>query len=168
MDPGKRGNLFDQRQDAIVIETELALLSCRVDLDQDVHNPPGLYSFFADGSGQVCAVHAVDHNGLVHEVLDFVCLQVADHMPLNIFRQLRELVIDLLHTVFAERTLSGIVSLSEILDRHSLGDTDQSYVVTVSAGSLTSLSDTFFHTADIISNHLCSFILPIGHFPSKK
>ena len=102
-------------------------------------------------------VYTMDHDSLIHQIADLVCLQMTDHMPPDIIGELWKLVIDLLNAVFAKGPLTGIVGLPEIVHGHGLGDTDERDIISLSARPLTGFLYTVFHTAYIFSYHTGSF-----------
>ena len=61
------------------------------------------------------------------DVFDFVGLQVADEVPLDVLRQCLMLVAHLKGMVFAENALSGVVGFLQVADRLGLADGYQSH-----------------------------------------
>ena len=83
-------------------EARLALLPGDVDLQQDALHHAALLRQLVDGLQQLDAIDRFDEIHRTHEVLDLVRLQPPDKMQrLSCIRPLRQLLLKLLHAVFA-------------------------------------------------------------------
>ena len=98
-----------------------------VELQQAVHNAVVLFGFLVDGFEQVGRVDAVDERDKGDDVFDFVGLQMADEMPLDILREHLMLVAHFKGMVLAENALTSIVGFLQVADGLGLADGYQSY-----------------------------------------
>jgi hypothetical protein len=58
-------------------------------------------------------------------VFDFICLQVANHMPLEVFRKLLVFLRELLRAILAKYPVPGRHGLPDLFNRLSFTDGDQ-------------------------------------------
>ena len=117
-----------------------------VHFDEDRHNDPCFYSLCADRLSKAIAVDAVDKDCLSDQLSDFIALQMTDHVPSEIFRQLRLFAADLLYLVLSEIPLTGVIGFPQHLYRLGLRDAYQMHAVPVSSGPLARAADPLFNT----------------------
>lgn len=66
-------------------------------------------SLFIDFNQQFIRVYGMYHSYIRGHVFDFVCLQVADEMPFNVFGQGFIFLSHFLHVALTENTLAGSI-----------------------------------------------------------
>ena len=91
-------------------------------LQQAVYRAAALGCLLVYGLGQTLAVERLDHGDEGGNVFYLVCLQMADHVPLDIFRQQGIFLLEFLRAVLPEETLSRIVGLA-----HHVGGVELRY-----------------------------------------
>ena len=86
-------------------------------LQQAVDDAASLARLLVDGGQQLGRVDAVNKVDVGRNVFDLVGLQVPDHVPADVLRQLGLLVGHLLHFVLAKVTQAGLVGFADIVGR---------------------------------------------------
>ena len=80
-----------------------------MELQQAIHYTVMLFGFLIDGFKQVGRVYAVNECNIRDDVFDFVGLQVANKVPLDVLRQHFVLVAHLKGMVLAKNALTCII-----------------------------------------------------------
>ena len=160
----KRCNLTDQCCSFFYRSSELAFLLCNIYLDQDIDFHLLLHGFSADLFRQPEAVHAVDQVNLIYNIFYLIALQMADHMPSDIRRHLRDLVHQFLNLVLPEISGSRTVDIHQHIHRFGLADCKQRHFLLRSARLLTGFCDVLFYRFVI----LCQFHALYGLFHSIR
>ena len=97
-------------------------------------------------------VTGVDQDRLIDDLSDLVCLEMSDHMESRILRDLRTFFRDLLHLVFTEITLPGLISFHQHGNRLRLADGDQGNFLRVSSRTKAGRIHAFSHIFYILCN----------------
>ena len=95
---------------------------------------------------------------MLQYALHFVCLQVADEMPPDVFRKLRFLSQHLLDFVLPEITDPEVVGFPDPLDGIRLADRDQRHIFSVTACFSAGFLDLCLHRGEILSDHSVSLL----------
>ena len=103
-------------------EAELRLLLRHMHLQQHIHHTPHLGGSLLNILQMLQAVHSVNHAHKGDVILQLLALQVTDEMPLDILGQHGSLVTQLRGVVLAEKALTCIVSLHDIVHRLQFRD----------------------------------------------
>src|SRR5690606_3303777 len=113
--------LTQQLDDCFVVEPELGVFIRDANLQQAVDTAIVLLALLVDLLQQLEAVYAVYQRNERRDVFHLVALQVAYHVPLDVFRQLLVFFDQFLHDVFAEDALAGVVGFLDVAGGLCLG-----------------------------------------------
>ena len=150
----KSRNLPGQRKHFFGFQAEFCLLLGHVYFEKNGHHNVMFCRFLLDGLRQPEAVHGVDHFYLVHDIFDFISLQMPDHVPVYVRRHFSVLVHDLLYFVFAEDAFAEIVRFHEHGNRFCLAYGDERDIGRVSADRRCRLGNLFSDFPQVICYHL--------------
>ena len=99
----------------------LGFLRAQVEFQEDGNDPVIGSAPLLNGIQKVDGIHRLNHRGIWQDQLEFIRLQMADKMPLNIRRHLRNLGSKLLRPVLAEQPLPGLIGFLQGRYRVELG-----------------------------------------------
>ena len=114
-------------------EPVFTLLSGHIDLQKNVHIQSELCRVGLNLLGQAQGIHRVNQHGLVNDLVNFVALQMTNHMPSDILRKLRFFVQDFLYLVLTEIPGPGIISLHKHGNGFCFADSDESHFLRISS-----------------------------------
>ena len=112
-------------ENIFLIKTLLGLFGAQVEFQEDVDDPTVLSPPLVDGFQQVEGIDGLDESDVREDELELVGLEMADDMPLDIRRHLRDLGGEFLGTALGKDPLAGIVSLHQAFDRMEFGNCHQ-------------------------------------------
>ena len=82
--------------------TALLLLSCKIDLHEDILHLANLLCFLVDGIREFLRVHGLDDVEYPDSLLRLVCLQVADEVPFDCVAKQDVLLLRFLDAAFPD------------------------------------------------------------------
>ena len=130
----QRGNIGGQLRSILQRNSELALFSGYIDLDQNRNDSVMLGSFLLDRSCQLLCIDGMNHIDVTGDIFHLVSLQVADHVPADVFRKVFRFAAELLNVIFSEIPLSGVIERHDVGLRLCLADCKNRDSVSRSSG----------------------------------
>jgi hypothetical protein len=117
----------DNRENLLRGEALLGVLRTKVEFQKDVDDAavggaPGVYSL-----KEVKGIHGLDQVHVREDQLQFIGLEMADKMPLDVRRHLGHLCGKFLGTALGKDALTGVICFHKALYRMELGNGNQFY-----------------------------------------
>ena len=110
-----------------------------------MHRALMLLRLLTDRSCKSQRIHRMDQFRLINDIFYFVSLQMADHMPMDVFGHHLIFSSQFLNLIFTEISLSQRINLLQHLYRFCLTDCNQCHLTAVPAASCTGCVDSFLY-----------------------
>lgn len=111
--------------DFLLGEAAFGEFGAEVKFQQDIDGPGIDRGPIINQIKQVTRIHRLDQRGIRKNQLQFVGLEMADEMPLDILRELKGLGGKLLRTVLSETALAGLIGGQNVRERMEFGNCHQ-------------------------------------------
>ena len=127
------GNLADKGNGFFLMDTKFTLLFCNIDLDKNRDGYVLFCRLFFDFFCQMQTVHRMDEFCLSNDIFHFVCLQMSDHMPADIFWKNFHFFTHFLNFILPKITRPKIIYGLKHFDWLGFADSDQCHITAFSS-----------------------------------
>ena len=146
-------DLFDKGRCLLRCYTELAFLSAHVHFDQDRNDSIMFCSLLVNRLGKRIGIDGMNQMNIFRDILDFVALQMTDHMPTNILREIIMLFSELLNIVFTEVSVTCFIEFHDSFFGLRFTDRYDRHFRSISSASFTRFIDQFSDMIQICFQH---------------
>ena len=150
----KTGDLFDQWKHFFWRNAKLALFTGDINFNQDIHQTVLFCCFCLDCFCKSKRINGMNQCCFSNQILNFISLKMADHMPWNIFWKFFIFVSEFLYFVLAELPDTKVINFLQHRNRLRFAHCNQCNIFRMSTTSFAGIFHLVLYRFQIFFQHI--------------